>query len=237
MKSRVRRCCSEMRSSRWASTFSSLAIATRMISFLRRRPRRRSRSRSPVKRAVDAVDQPLAVARVDEQAVDACSGSRSRWCRATAHVGGRRSSPARIFSTTTYSAGAALGVLRVAGACRPQARGLRARREVPWLGVPVDRPSGWSMRRPVTMPSAQQLEDAAVRRLEHLRLLHADGRQLVDVEEAAVVDLVGRHPPEGQPVGLGVEQRLEPVEAARVARPAVERRARLASIAWRRPRR
>ena len=38
---------------------------------------------------------------------------------------------------------------------------------------------------------AQQLEDQPVRVVEQLRQLHAQAGELVDVEEAAVVDVVG----------------------------------------------
>ena len=58
---------------------------------------------------------------------------------------------------------------------------------------------------------------------EDLGQLHADGRQLVDVEEAAVVDFLGGDPPEGQPVGLPLDQAVQQVETARVAGRAVER--------------
>ena len=75
------------------------------------------------------------------------------------------------------------------------------------------------MRRPSTLPSAQQPQDQLVRGGEDLRLLHAQGGQFVDVEEAAVVDLVGGDPPVRQAIGLLVEQVVEQVEAVRVARP------------------
>ena len=57
---------------------------------------------------------------------------------------------------------------------------------------------------------------------EHFRLLHADRRELVDVEEAPVVDLLTRHAPERQPIHLRVEQPVEEIEASRIARRAVE---------------
>ena len=58
----------------------------------------------------------------------------------------------------------------------------------------------------------QELEHEAVRFLEHVRILHPDGRQLVDVEKAPVVDLLGRHSPVRQAVGLLAKQRVEQVE-------------------------
>ena len=52
--------------------------------------------------------------------------------------------------------------------------------------------------------------------------LHPDRRQMVDIEEAAIIDLIGGHPPEGRPVGLGAEQFVQQVEAAGVSHGAVE---------------
>ena len=47
------------------------------------------------------------------------------------------------------------------------------------------------MRRPVQHAVAQQLEDEAVRVIEQLRQFHAQAGELVDVEEAAIIDVVG----------------------------------------------
>ena len=71
-------------------------------------------------------------------------------------------------------------------------------------------------------PVAQEPEHEPVRLREHRRLLHADGGQPVDVEEAPVVDLVAGHAPEGQAVRLRVEEPLQEVEAARIAGRTVE---------------
>ena len=67
-----------------------------------------------------------------------------------------------------------------------------------------------------------QAEEQPVGGLEDLGLLHADGRQLVDVEEAPVVDLLARHAPVGGAIGLVGQQRVQQVHALRVARLAVE---------------
>ena len=64
---------------------------------------------------------------------------------------------------------------------------------------------------------ADQPQNQAVRGLEHRRIFHAHAGQLVHVEEAPVVDFVRRRPPVGQPVVLLVEQRVQPIEAARIA--------------------
>ena len=57
---------------------------------------------------------------------------------------------------------------------------------------------------------------------EDVGLFDADGGQLVDVEEAAIIDLLGRHAPEGRAIRLGGDQRVEQVEATRVANHAIE---------------
>ncbi len=50
-----------------------------------------------------------------------------------------------------------------------------------------------------------------------LRILHADGGEIIDVEEAAVIDLVDGDAPEAEAIGFAVEQFLQLVEAVRVA--------------------
>src|SRR5262245_51305110 len=67
-----------------------------------------------------------------------------------------------------------------------------------------------------------QAENQFVNRGEDLRLLDADGGQFVDVEEAAVIDLVRRHAPETQQVSLFGQQFFQTIEAARIAADAVE---------------
>ena len=71
---------------------------------------------------------------------------------------------------------------------------------------------------PLDLALADQPQQQAVRVGEDRRVLHAHRRQLGDVEEAAVVDLLGRHAPERQPVRLLVEQRVQPIEARALAR-------------------
>ena len=61
-----------------------------------------------------------------------------------------------------------------------------------------------------------------MRGLEDARVLDADRSQFVDVEEATVVDLVHRDPPEGRPVGLLGDQAVDLVEALGIPDPAVE---------------
>src|SRR3989441_10588816 len=58
--------------------------------------------------------------------------------------------------------------------------------------------------------------------LEDRRLFHAQRRQLVDVEEAAIVDVVGRHAPRREAKDLRREQFVQRIEARRIARATVE---------------
>ena len=67
-----------------------------------------------------------------------------------------------------------------------------------------------------------ELEHEPVDLFEHRRVFHPQRRELVHVEEAAVVDLFGRDAPVRQPVRLFVEQPIERVEAARLSGDAVE---------------
>ena len=57
-----------------------------------------------------------------------------------------------------------------------------------------------------------------MRRLENLRQLHPDRGEIVDVEEAPVIDFLRRHSPEREPISLVVQQRIERIETARIAR-------------------
>ena len=69
---------------------------------------------------------------------------------------------------------------------------------------------------------AHQFKKQAVSRVEDFWQLHPDRGQIVYVKKAAVIDFLGRDPPEGEPIRLGVQQFVERVEAARVARLAVD---------------
>ena len=68
-----------------------------------------------------------------------------------------------------------------------------------------------------------QAQQQAMGRLEHLAALHAQPGELVDVEEAPVVDLGARDAPVGEPVGLVLEQRVQRLEGLGQAGRAVER--------------
>ena len=67
-----------------------------------------------------------------------------------------------------------------------------------------------------------ELQRQPVDRVEHHRVLDADGSERVDVEEAPVVDLLRRDAPPGQSVRLRGQQPVEQVEAARHPGLAVE---------------
>ena len=66
---------------------------------------------------------------------------------------------------------------------------------------------------PRDLALADQPMGQLMTRGEHLRALHANGGQMVDVEEPSIVDLVTGHPPVGETVGLLGEQGVEHVEA------------------------
>ena len=67
-----------------------------------------------------------------------------------------------------------------------------------------------------------QGEEEFVDGVEHGGHLDADGRELVDVEKPAVVDFLGGHAPEAQPVGLRLDELVQPVEGTRLARLSLE---------------
>ena len=74
----------------------------------------------------------------------------------------------------------------------------------------------------MTAPAADQFEEQTVRLVEDFRQFHPDRGEIVDVEEAPVIDFLRRDAPESEPIGLIVQQLVERVETARVARRAVD---------------
>src|SRR5690606_34464009 len=60
------------------------------------------------------------------------------------------------------------------------------------------------------LPVLDQLQDQPVRRLENLGIFHAQRRQFVDVEKAAIVDLVGCNTPVREAIRLRLEQLVQP---------------------------
>ncbi len=65
----------------------------------------------------------------------------------------------------------------------------------------------------VDLALGDQLQEQAVRGLEDRLVLDAQRRQIVDIEEAAVVDILGRDAPGGEVIGLQVEQLVQRIEA------------------------
>ena len=61
-----------------------------------------------------------------------------------------------------------------------------------------------------------EFKQQTVRIVENLRQFHANGGEIVDVEKSAVVDFLCGDPPESEPVGLIVQERVERIETARV---------------------
>ncbi len=78
------------------------------------------------------------------------------------------------------------------------------------------------MRSPVTWCEAISDPNQAVGCGEDLGILHAQADQVVHIEEAAVVDLLGGGAPGGQPVGLRVQQQVQAVEAVGISFDAVD---------------
>jgi hypothetical protein len=69
-----------------------------------------------------------------------------------------------------------------------------------------------------------ELEQKFVRSVEDLGQFHPDRGEIVDVKEAAVIDFLRRHAPEGEAIGLVVEQMIERIKASGLARLAVDLR-------------
>ncbi len=157
-----------------------------------------------------------------------------------------RSRPPWIFSTTTYSAAAErrgrvvhrlhppASEQRVAHR-RPARVVHRLRRalarlveEVPLLKAEevrarIEQPVGVVDAQAVHLPPGEELEGERVGLLEDVEVLDTDGGEAVDVEEAPVVDLLPCHPPVRQPVrDVALEEAIQRVEAARIARVAVQ---------------
>ena len=98
---------------------------------------------------------------------------------------------------------------QIEGSWRQRAQPLQVR-----LGIeePVDMVDAQAVERPV----ADQREDEAVGVVEQLRQLHADAGELVDVEEAAIVDVVGGDAEMRRAPMLVGDQRIEAAPAREV---------------------
>ncbi len=69
----------------------------------------------------------------------------------------------------------------------------------------------------VEAPLFDQAKEELVGVVEDAVLLHAHGGEIVDLEEATIVDLLGGHAPEAQAIALLAQERVEGVEAPRIA--------------------
>ena len=65
------------------------------------------------------------------------------------------------------------------------------------------------MRSPVDRAVGEKVEDETVRLVEHPWDLHAQAREFGDIEEPAIVDVVGRHPEMRRTPVLEPDQRIE----------------------------
>ena len=108
--------------------------------------------------------------------------------------------------------------------------------QLPQVAPRIEQAIGVVDPQAVHQAAVEQVEHQGVGAFENLRMLDADGRQLVDVEEAAIVDFVGRHAPIGQAIRLLAQQLIQAVEAVGIALPAVELMQRLGQDAGNRRR-
>src|SRR5438132_11965132 len=65
---------------------------------------------------------------------------------------------------------------------------------------------------------ADELQNETMGGIENRLVLHSYTGQVVDVEEAAIVDVVRGHPPACQPVSLSFDELMQSVETAGIAR-------------------
>jgi hypothetical protein len=66
------------------------------------------------------------------------------------------------------------------------------------------------------MSRIDQLKEQPVCRIENLRQLDTNGGQRIHIEKAAVVDLLAGDPPGTEPISLGLDQVVHPIEASGV---------------------
>ena len=75
---------------------------------------------------------------------------------------------------------------------------------------------------PLDLALGDEIENEAVGGVEHRRVFHAQRGEVVDVEKAPVVDLVGGDTPVGEAVALELDQLVQQVEAGGITGAAVE---------------
>ena len=94
--------------------------------------------------------------------------------------------------------------------------------EPPEVLLRIVEPVGVVDAQPVDLAGRRELKHEAVRRLENVLVLHAQRGEIVDVEEAPVVDFVGCHTPRREPISLPLEERVKALEARAISGMAVE---------------
>ena len=83
---------------------------------------------------------------------------------------------------------------------------------------------------PDDFPFANQTQDEFVGGREEGRLLHAHADQVIDIEEASVIDLVRGGSPIREAIGKGLQQLVKAVKSARLARLAIDGSQRVLDI-------
>ncbi len=97
----------------------------------------------------------------------------------------------------------------------------RFRLKIPQISVRVEEPVGMIHAQAGHLALPNEPKDQPMRLLEDFPALDADTGEVIDVEEAAIIDFFGGDSPVGEPVGLLVEERLERIERSRIPRGAI----------------
>ena len=71
-----------------------------------------------------------------------------------------------------------------------------------------------------------KIDNQLVRGVEHFRQFHPDCRQIVHVEETAIINFFSRDPPEREAIRLRIKKLIQSIEAAGIARATVNLRER-----------
>src|SRR6266481_2423163 len=95
---------------------------------------------------------------------------------------------------------------RLAGACLCSAREWNLLLEVLKVFLRIVQAVRMVDSHPIHVTLADEIEHQRVHRRKYFGILHPDCSQVVDVEEATVVDLIGGHTPETQAISLSFEQ-------------------------------
>ncbi len=57
--------------------------------------------------------------------------------------------------------------------------------------------------------SRDQVEEQPMRFVKNLRQFHPNSREIIDIEEAPVIDFLRRHPPKSEAIGLVAQERIQ----------------------------